>query len=122
MTAGTKRRVRVVIEAEAHEISGKCGLLRLDMERDETGLVPVVMVNPAWVGVSVENLSPSYNWADGDVVQDPEDDEVFTRLGGRWIGSTDLGEAGRRSVTDGSISRWVAADNWRILRHQAGEN
>ena len=120
MTAGTKRRVRVVIEAEAHEISGKCGLLRLDMERDETGLVPVVMVNPSWAGVSVEDVAPSYNWQDGDAVQDTFGGEVFARHGGVWSGT--MAQVHGR-VTDGTVTSWLNDDSeWLVLRYQAGEN
>lgn len=112
MTAGTKRRVRVVIEAEAHEISGKCGLLRLDMEPDETGLTPVVMVNPRWAGVSVEDLAPSYNWRDGDVVL--SEGSVWVREGGRWNAAKNPFWS-----SDGDVSKY-ARGGAEILRYQAG--
>lgn len=117
MTAGVKRRVRVVIEGEAHEVSRKCGILRIDLPADETGLPPLVMVNPAWEGVTVEDVAPAYNWQDGDVVQyvGGAVGEVWSRNGGRWLCATSLSKR-----TDGWAADRVGAGVLRVLRYQAG--
>lgn len=115
MTAA-RRRVRVVIEGEAHEVSTRCEVLRVDLPRDSrTGLVPTVMVSPDWEGVSVEDVAPSYNWQDGDVIQDPDDGETATRHGGRWRSSLEPST----TMTDGWAAN-RAASGWDVLRYQAG--
>jgi hypothetical protein len=116
MTAGTTRRARIIIEGDVREVSGRCGVLRVDLPRDDTGLVPTVMVNPAWAGVSVEDLAPSYNWRDWDVLQDPDDGETCTRQGGRWTSTS----SNRSDETDGWATRRVRG-GWTVLRYQAGE-
>lgn len=114
MIAGVRRRVRVTVEADAHEVSGKCGLLRLDMPADATGLSPVVMVNPSWPGVTVEDLAPSYNWQDGDVILSVLGN-VFVRDAGRWYST---GHSVR--WTDGMVSAEIR-DGGTVLRYQVGE-
>lgn len=118
MTAGAKRRVRVIVEGEAHDVSNKCGILRIDLPVDgETGHPAVVMVNPEWEGVTVEDVAPSYNWQDGDVVQYVAGaaGQVWCRDGGRWICPT---ESGTR--TDGWASSRAHTGVVRVLRYQAG--
>lgn len=112
MTAGT-RRVRVVVEGMAHGVSDKCGVLRIDLPADENG-VPVVMVNPEWEGVTVEDVAPSYNWQDGDAVQGIYANGVWYRDGGMWR----LEGGGGR--TDGWVTERVKGNTMRVLRYQAG--
>lgn len=118
MTAGTTRRARITIEGDVREVSGRCGVLRVDLPRDDTGLVPTVMVNPSWAGVSVEDLAPSYNWQDADaVLSHANAPNVWSRLGGRWL--TPLGDGYR---TDGEVTQNVTGPaGWTVLRYQAGE-
>lgn len=119
MTAGTQRRVRVVIEGTAREVSNRCGVLRLDLPLDDSGLLPTVMVNPTWPGVTVEEVAPSYNWQDGDAVVSTTN-QVWSRDGGRWL--TPFGNGYR---TDGEVFEFVSKpaeqNPWTVLRYQAGE-
>lgn len=114
MTAGTTRRARITIEGDVHEVSSRCGILRVDLPRDDTGLVPTVMVNPSWAGVSVEDLAPSYNWQDGDVVL--SEGSVWVREGGRWNATKNPFWS-----SDGDVSKY-AREGAEVLRYQAGEN
>ena len=118
VTAGTQRRVRVVIEGTAREVSNRCGVLRIDLPLDDSGLLPTVMVNPSWPGVTVEEVAPSYNWQDGDVVLRPlPEPQVWSRGHGRWL--TPMGHGFR---TDGEVQMNVTGTaGWTVLRYQAGE-
>lgn len=115
------RRVRVTVEGEAREVSGRCGVLRIDLAADASGLVPTVMVNPAWSGVSVEDVAPSYNWRDGDVVQHDPEGWTLTRDRGRWASSRNPAAV----WTDGMVSQSILpANGWGrfvLLRYQGGE-
>ncbi|WP_408895897.1 hypothetical protein ACJ5H2_13350 [Nocardioides sp. R1-1] len=117
---GVKRPVRVVVEGMAHAVSDKCGILRIDLPADETG-VPVVMVNPEWEGVTVEDVAPAYNWQDGDVLlfrDSLNDQHVWARSGGRWRRAGDRGQA----LTDGqAMSTILSSERGEVLRYQAGE-
>lgn len=121
MTAGLRRRVRVVIEGEAHEVSNRCEVLRIDLPRDANMLIPTVMVNPQWEGVTVEDVAPAYNWQDGDALLFRDsygDQHVWARLGGRWRRAGDSAQA----LTDGQAqSTILTSDRGEVLRYQAGE-
>lgn len=114
MSAAEKRRVRVVIEGDAHNVSTKCGVLRIDLPADETGLPAVVMVNPSWEGVTVEHVSPAYNWQDDDVILWGEQ-ATWTRHHGRWYRYGD-----HRILTDGQVAALFRDGSATVVRYQDG--